>query len=71
MKDFFAWLFSQHNSSLQIGLFDGWHFLYLFIVFGGTLALSLLGRRYPDKQKSLQKSTDCYHTVHVQCTLQG
>lgn len=50
MKEFFAWLFSQNNSSLKIGLFDGWHFLYLFITFGGTLALSLIGRKKPDKQ---------------------
>lgn len=42
MKEFFAWLFSQNNSSLQIGLFDVWHFLYLGIIFGGTIALSLL-----------------------------
>ena len=54
MKDFFAWLFSQNNSDLSIGLFDGWHFLYLFIVFGGTLALSLAGRKYPGQQKRLQ-----------------
>lgn len=55
MKEFFAWLFSQNNSTLKIGLFDGWHFLYLFITFGGTLALSLLGRKKPEKQKTLQK----------------
>ena len=42
MKDFFAWLFSEHTSDLQIGLFDIWHFTYLAIVFGGTLLLSLL-----------------------------
>ena len=50
MKEFFAWLFSQNNSDLTIGLFDGWHFLYLFITFGGTLALALLGRKKPQKQ---------------------
>ena len=55
MKEFFAWLFSQNNSDLTIGLFDVWHFLYLFIVFGGTLVLSLLGRRYPNKKVFLQK----------------
>ena len=42
MKDFFAWLFSENTSDLQIGLFDIWHFTYLAIVFGGTLLLSLL-----------------------------
>lgn len=54
MKEFFAWLFSQNNSDLKIGLFDGWHFLYLFIAFGGTLALSLIGRKYPQKRRKLQ-----------------
>ena len=55
MKEFFAWLFSQNNSDLKIGLFDGWHFLYLFITFGGTLALALIGRKHPDKQNKLKK----------------
>ncbi len=55
MKAFFAWLFSEHNSSLAIDLFDKWHFLYLFITFGGTLALALLGRKSPQKQKRLQR----------------
>lgn len=55
MKEFFAWLFSQNNSDLKIGLFDAWHFLYLFITFGGTLALALIGRKYPGQRKRLQK----------------
>ncbi len=53
MKEFFAWLFSQNNSSLRIDLFDGWHFLYLFIVFGGTLALSLYGRKHTEHKEKL------------------
>ena len=55
MKEFFAWLFSEHNSNLQIGLFDGWHFLYLFITFGGTLVLSLIGRKFSTKKACIQK----------------
>ena len=55
MKEFFAWLFSQNNSDLQIGLFDEFHFLYLFIVFGGTFALSILGLKRPQLQKRLQR----------------
>ena len=55
MRDFVHWLFSENQSSLQIGLFDGWHFLYLFITFGGTLALALIGRKFPKQQKKLQK----------------
>lgn len=53
MKEFFAWLFSENNSSLQIGLFDIWHFLYLFIVFGGTLVLALLGTKKPSQKEKL------------------
>ena len=55
MREFFLWLFSQNNSDLQIGLFDRWHFLYLFITFGGTLALALIGRKYPKRQSRLQR----------------
>jgi hypothetical protein len=55
MKEFFATLFSQNNSNLQIGLFDKWHFLYLLIIFGGTLALSLIGRKFPKKKDFLLK----------------
>jgi len=56
MKDFFAWLFSENNSQLQIGLFDVWHFLYLFIIFCGTLLLSLLFRKKDEdcKQKVIK-----------------
>ena len=62
MKEFFAWLFSQNNSDLQIGLFDQWHFLYLFITFGGTLVLSLIGRKFPKLQDRLLR-TMAYLTV--------
>ena len=51
MKNFIAWLFSENNSSLQIGLFDIWHFLYLFIVFGGTVLLSLICQKKSDAVK--------------------
>ena len=42
MKDFFAWLFSENTSDLQIGLFDIWHFLYLFVILGGSVLLAVL-----------------------------
>lgn len=51
MKDFVAWLFSEHNSNLQIGLFDVWHFLYLFIIFGGTALLSFAFQKKPAETK--------------------
>jgi len=56
MKEFVRWLFSENNSNLQIGLFDIWHFLYLFIIFGGTLLLSLLfyKKQESTKEKALR-----------------
>lgn len=42
MKAFFAYLFSENTSNMQIGLFDLWHFTYLAVIFGGALLLSLL-----------------------------
>ena len=56
MKDFVRMLFSEHNSELQIGLFDIWHFLYLGVIFGGTVLLSLLfrNRRIAEKEKLLR-----------------
>lgn len=62
MKDFFAWLFSQNNSQLQITLFDQWHFLYLFVVFGGTAALALIGRKCTKMQDRFQR-TMAYLTI--------
>ncbi len=46
MKEWVSWLLSQNNSSLTIGLFDVWHFLYLFVIFGGSVLLAVL---YKDK----------------------
>ena len=51
MKAFFAWLFSENNSQLQIDLFDFWHFLYLFIIFGGTLLLAFQFYNKPTEKK--------------------
>lgn len=55
MKEFFAWLFSENHSGLQIGLFDIWHIFYLAVIFGGTLVLSLFGRKHPKQQTRLVK----------------
>ena len=42
MQAFFEWLFSENNSDLSIGLFDVWHFTYLFIIFGTSALLTAL-----------------------------
>ncbi len=42
MKEFVRMLLSENNSDLSIGLFDIWHFLYLFIILGGGILLTCL-----------------------------
>ena len=51
LKAFFAWLFSENTSELQIGLFNVWHFLYLFIIFGGTALLGILVKKKEMQEK--------------------
>ena len=63
MKEFVNWLFSQNNSSLKIGLFDGWHFLYLFIIYGGTYALSVLFRNKTASAKEKVVRIFAYLTI--------
>ena len=61
LKEFFAWLFSQNNSTLQIGLFDVWHFLYLLVIFGGTALLAILVKKPEGRAKALR--TMAYMTI--------
>lgn len=63
MKEFFALLFSQNNSDLKIGLFDIWHFLYLFIVFGGSIFLALIFRKKSDSAKEKVIRLFAYLTI--------
>ncbi len=63
MKDFFAWLFSQNNSDLKIGLFDCWHILYLFIVFGGSFFLGWFFRNKSDTAKEKLIRLFAYLTI--------
>lgn len=44
MREMVARFFSENNSELEIQLFNEWHFLYLFVVFGGSLLLACLWR---------------------------
>lgn len=63
MKAFFAWLFSENNSALQIGLFDAWHFLYLFIILGGSIFLALALRNRSDRAKERMLRLFAYLTI--------
>lgn len=51
MKEWVLWLLSQNNSSLKIGLFDVWHFMYLFVIFAGSIALAVWYRNKSTAQK--------------------
>ena len=63
MKEFFSWLFSQNNSSVQIGLFDIWHFTYLFIIFGGSILLGCVYRKKSGDAKEKLLRLFAYLTV--------
>lgn len=54
MKAFVSWLLSENNSNLEIGLFDIWHFLYLFVILGGTALLSVLVKSKARQEKTLR-----------------
>ncbi len=45
MREFVAYLLSENNSSLRIGLFDIWHFLYLFVIFFSAILIAVLMRK--------------------------
>ena len=63
MKEFVTQLFSENNSSLQISLFDIWHFLYLFIIFGGTTLLAFLFCKSSVRKKDTVLRLFAYLTV--------
>ena len=56
MRRFVTWLLSENNSSKEIGLFDVWHFTYLFVIFfGAILAAILLSKKsYEAKDRALR-----------------
>ncbi len=63
MKEFFAWLFSQNNSNLSIGLFDVWHISFLAVTFGGTALLAFLFLHKPKAVKEKVLKLMAYLTI--------
>ena len=63
MQEFVRMLFSQNNSELAIGLFDIWHFIYLFIVYGGSLFLALFFRNRSEAAKTKVIHIFAYLTI--------
>ncbi len=63
MREFVHRLFSENGSSLQIGLFDMWHFLYLFVILGGSVLLAILFHKKSGEAKSKLIRLFAYLTV--------
>ncbi len=63
MREFALKLFSENNSDLQITLFSGWHFLYLFITFAMALGFSLGFRNRSEKAKKRVVDTFALLTI--------
>ena len=63
MKDFVARILSQNNSELAIGLFDVWHFLYLFVIFGTPILISILMKNRSDESKRRVTRIFAYLTI--------
>ena len=65
VKEFVRWLLSEENSKITIELFDRWHFMYWFIIFGGTILLSILYCNKSDKAKDKIIRLFAYLTIGI------
>lgn len=63
MRDIVHWLFSEKTSELGMNLFDFWHFLYLFVILGGTLLLTFLFRKKKQQTKEKVIRVFAYLTI--------
>ena len=63
MRDLVHWLFSENTINLEIGLYDFWHFLYLFIIFGGTIFLAIKLKNKPREIKIKTIRVFAYLTI--------
>ena len=63
MKDIVAMLFSEYPSNSQITPFNTWHFVYLFVILGGTLLLSLLFQNKTAEKKEKLIRLFAYLTI--------
>lgn len=63
MRNFVRWLFSENNSSLQISLFNIWHFVYLFVILGGAVLLACLLNKRSARAKEKAVRLFAYLTI--------
>ncbi len=63
MRDFVHRLFSENNSTLEIGLFDIWHILYLVVIFGTFISLTFLFKNKSEETRQRVVRIFVYLTV--------
>ena len=52
MSKFVSWVLSENNSTLEIGLFDVWHFMYLGVILIGAVVLSFIFKNRSEQSKA-------------------
>ena len=63
MHEFVTHLLRRNNSGLEIDLFNVWHLLYLFVIFGGAVLLSFLWRNKSAMSKDKLLRTLAYLVI--------
>lgn len=63
MKEFFARLFSENNSTMEITLFSFWHIFYLVLIFGMNILLTLILKNKSQKAKEKTCRIFAYLTI--------
>lgn len=65
LREFVLKLFSEHNSELKIGLFDGWHFMYLGFTFGMALVIPLIFKSKSERTRKRVVDLFAYLTIFL------
>lgn len=63
MREFVTHLLRRDNSTLEIDLFNIWHFVYLFVIFGGAVLLAVLWRNKSAASKESLLRAVAYLTI--------
>lgn len=60
MHEFVTHLLRRNNSNLEIDLFNVWHILYLALIFGGAVLLSVMWqKKSPESREKLLRTLAC------------
>ncbi len=63
MHEFITHLLRRNNSTLEIDLFNVWHFFYLFLIFGGAVVLACLWKNKSAESKEKLLRTMAYLVI--------